>query len=172
MAAVVFLAAIPLALLLQALFGVDAETVLHFALALGCGLLCLAVSDFKTKWWIAAAGYVSTGVLAVIFLLQGVNDLTHNDALTWFALQVLGQRPESLLIDLMLLWLVGLLLTDSAGKTRIFGFATVSIAICVKIYGYGLEYLGTSLNAETPVLKILLLLPFVWFLFESCDQPG
>ncbi len=176
LAACVFLLAIPLAVVLQAVAGADAETSLHFAFAFGCASLCLAVSDLKTPWWIATAGDVSTGFLAVIFLLQGINDLAHNDALTWIALQVLGQRPESLLIDLMLLWFVGVLFTDPAtkagGKLRTWGFAVVAIAICVKMYGYVLESLGTSLNAEAPALKILLLLPFVWFLFECRKAPN
>jgi hypothetical protein len=101
--------------------------------------------------------------------------LRPGDALGWLALQVLGQRPESLLIDLMLLWFVGVLMTDPAskagGKMRIWGLAAVSMAICVKIYGYVLEYLGTSLNAEAPALKILLLLPFVWLIFECRKAP-
>jgi hypothetical protein len=46
-------------------------------------------------------------------------------------------------------------------------FAALSTAVCVRIYGYVLDYLGTSLDAEAPALKILLLLPFVWLLFES-----
>jgi hypothetical protein len=30
-----------------------------------------------------------------------------------------------------------------------------------------MAYLGTSLDAAAPSLKVLYLLPFVWFLFES-----
>jgi len=64
--------------------------------------------------------------------------------------------------------LVGsLLLIDSRGKTKILGFVVMSIVVCVKIYGYYLSFLRTSLDAEAPTLKILYLLPFVWFLFES-----
>jgi hypothetical protein len=99
--------------------------------------------------------------------LQGVALLIQNDSLTNLANQVLGQWLERWLVDLVILWFVALLLIDSQGKTRILGFVAMAIAVCVEVYSYILIYLGTSLDAEAPTLKVLLLLPFVWLLFES-----
>jgi hypothetical protein len=33
--------------------------------------------------------------------------------------------------------------------------------------GYGLQLIGTNMLAETPALRLLYLLPFVWLIFAS-----
>lgn len=154
-------------MLCQIFFGNVGETILHFAFAVGFALISFAVFDFKIPRWINWTGCVSTGILAVIFLLQGISDLLQNDSLTYLALQVLGQRLEAWLIHLFHLWCIALLLIDSRGKTRILGFAVMSVVVCLEIYSYSLAYLGTSLDAEASGLKLLYFLPFVWLLFES-----
>ena len=163
-AALVLLLAIPIALLGQAVFGIDVEITLHFLLALTAGLVTLAVFDFKLPRWITWLGSVSSGAVAAIFLLQGVNGLFPNDALFYLAHQVLGQQLESALVDGLILWFVALLLRDSQGKTRLFGFAAVSIVVCFELYRYGLAYLGAE---PAGILKLTLLLLFVWLLLES-----
>jgi hypothetical protein len=171
LAAIVFLLALPIAVLYQMLFGNGAAAVLHLAFALGSVLLSISVLDFKLPRWINWIGCVSAGALATIFLLQGVADLIENDSLTYVANQVLGQWLERLLADLVILWFVAMLLTESQEKTRILGFIAMSIAVCVEVYSYILIYLGTSLDAEAASLKVLMLLPFVWLLFESKKKP-
>jgi hypothetical protein len=171
LAAVVFLLALPMAVLCQVLFGSGSSVVVHVALALGSVLLSFSVFDFRMPRWITWVGCVSAGALAAIFLLQGVADLTQNGSLHYLAYQVLGQWPEGWLPDLVILWLVAMLLSDSRGKTRILGFVAMSIAVCLEVYSHTLSFLGTSLNAEAPTLKLLLLLPFVWLLFESTKKP-
>jgi hypothetical protein len=165
--ALVFLSAIPVALLCQMFFGIEAETIFHLACAVGFALVSFSVFDFKLPKWINRLGCLATGALAVIFLLQGLSQLIQNDLLTYFALQVLGQRLEALLVKLLLLWFVALSVFDSRGKTRILGFVVMSIVVCTEIYSYYLSYLGTSLDAEAPILKLVYLLPFVWLLLES-----
>jgi hypothetical protein len=96
--------------------------------------------------------------------LQGVSLLIQNDALTYLAYQVLGQRLEVWLVDGLIVWFVALLLMDSQGKTRILGFVAMSIIVCLEVYKYSLAYFGVA-PAES--LKLLFLLPMVWFLFES-----
>lgn len=167
LASVVFLSAIPLAVLCQMFFGIEAEIIFHFAGGVGFALISFSVFDFKIPKWINWTGCISTGALAVIFLLQGVSQLIQNDSLTYFAFQVLGQRLEARLIELLILWFAALLLFDSRGKTKISGFVVMSIVVCTEIYSFYLFYLGTSLDAEAAILKLLYLLPFVWLLFES-----
>lgn len=57
-----------------------------------------------------------------------------------------------------------MLLTDSQGWSRILGFVVMSIVVGAEVYAYGLSYLG---GAAPGSLKLLYLLTFVWFLFES-----
>src|SRR5436190_17372335 len=105
-AATAFLLALPVALLSQALFGIDAEAAFHLMCAGGFVLLALAVLDFATPRWSAWTGGLAACALAVIFLLQGVSNLVPNDSLHSLAFDVLGQQPERVLPDLLLVWFV------------------------------------------------------------------
>ena len=163
-AALVLLFGIPIALLSQVVFGIEFEIPFHFLIAIGSGLIALAVFDFKLPRWSTWLGSVSSGALAAIFLLQGVSRLIPNDALFYLAYQVLGQQLESALVDGLLLWFVALLLGDSQGKTRLFGGAALALAVGSELYRYGLAYLGAELPG---ILKLTMLLPFVWLLLES-----
>jgi hypothetical protein len=164
LAAIVFLSLLPIAVLYQMLFDHGIEIVTHLVLALGSGLISVAVFDFKVTSWITWLACISMSALAAIFLLQGLSLLVQNDALTYFAYQVLGQRLEGWLVDGLIVWFVALLFMDSQGKTRIFGVVAVSIVVCFEIYKYSLAYFGA---APTESLKLLFLLPMVWLLFES-----
>lgn len=169
--AIVLLLALPLAVMTQVVIGSGSETIVHFALAAGAALVAFSTSDFETPRWIAWIGGVSAGGLAAIFLLQGVSQLVGSDSLSTFAYQVLGNWPERLLLTLFVLWLVAMLLTASRGRTRILGFVTVAIVVCLEAYGYfGLLFLGTNTLAETPGLRALYLLPLVWLAFESGER--
>src|SRR5687767_3839447 len=164
LAAVVFLALLPIAILYQMFFDNGLEIVTHLVLATGSALIALAVFDFKVTRWITWVGCIAMSLLAAIFLLQGVALLVQNDSLSYLAFELLGQRLEVGLVDLLIFWFIAMLFMDSQGKTRILGFVTLSIIVCFEIYKYSLSYLG-----EVPAegLKLLFLLPIVWFLLES-----
>ena len=98
------------------------------------------------------------------FSATGVNRLIPNDALFYLAYQLLGGQVESALVDGLIVWFVALLFCDSQGKTRLFGVAAVSIVVCFELYRYSLVYLGAQ---PAGILKLALLLPFVWLLLES-----
>jgi hypothetical protein len=166
-AAIAFLAALPVALLCQVVFGIDAEMVLHLVCALGFMLVAFSAFDFRTPRWVRWLGCASSSALAVIYLLQGLSPLLQNDSLTFLAFPVLGQWPERALTDLLILWFVALVLIDSQGRTKILGIIVMSIVVCLEVSSNGLAFLGTSLYAEAPMLKALILLPFVWLLLES-----
>jgi hypothetical protein len=141
---------------------------MHFALASGSLLLAFAVFDFKLPRWINWIGCVAAFALGTIFLLQAVAQLVPNESLHYVAYQVLGQWPEGWLPDVVILWFVAMLVLDSQGTSRIWGFIALSIAVCFELYNHILRYLGTS---DTGSLKLLLLLPFVWLLVESTKKP-
>jgi hypothetical protein len=163
-AALVLLFALPIAVLGQAVFGIEFEITFHFLLAISSGLIALAVFDFKLPAWITWLGSLSSGGVAAIFLLQGINGLFPSDALFYLAYRVLGQQPEAALVDGLILWFVALLFGDSQGKTRLFGGAALSLAVGYELYRYGLMYLSAE---PAGILKLTMLLPFVWLLLES-----
>jgi hypothetical protein len=170
LAAIVFLLAVPVAVLCQLLFGSGSGVAVHLALGAGSALLASAVFDFKLLRWINWIGCVSAGALAAIFLLQAVALLMPNNSLTYLAYQVLGQWPEGLFPALLILWFVAMLLFDSQGKTRILGFVAMSIAVGFEVYTHTLAYLGIPIEAQSQMSRLLMLLPFVWLLFESTKK--
>jgi hypothetical protein len=164
----VLLLALPIAVLTQVLFGSGSAVAIHVALAVGCVLVSLSAFDYGTPRWLAWIGCVSAGAFAAIFLVQGASTLIGNESFSYFADEVLGFWPEKVLLSLLTIWLVGLLLTASRGKTRILGFVAMAIVVCVEAYVYfGLLFLGTNPFLETAVVKLPYLLPFVWLIFES-----
>ena len=171
LAALAFLLALPIALGSQILFGSGVGTAIHFALAAGTLLLAFAVFDFKLPRWMNWIGCVAALALGTIFLLQAVALLIPMESLHYVAYQVLGQGLEGRLPDVVLLWFVAMLLMDSQGKSRILGFVAMSIAVASEVYKYTLVYLGTPIEAQPEMLRILMLLPFVWLLFESTKKP-
>jgi hypothetical protein len=113
-------------------------------------------------------GWLAALALGTIFLLQAVAQLVPNESLHYVAYQVLGQWPEGWLPDVVILWFVAMLLIDSQGKSRSLRLVALSIAVCFELYSHILRYLGTS---DTGSLKLLMLLSFVWLLFESTKKP-
>jgi hypothetical protein len=168
LAALAFLLAVPIAFGWQILFGSGAGTMIHFVLAAGSLLLAFAVFDFELPRWMNWIGCAAALALGTIFLLQAVALLIPNESLHYFAYEVLGQWPEGWLPDVVILWFVALLVLDSQGKSRILGIVAVSIALCFELYSHILRFGGTS---DTGSLKFLMLLTFVWLLFESMKKP-
>jgi hypothetical protein len=168
LAALAFLVGIPISFGCQILFGSGAGTLIHFVLAAGSLLLAFAVLDFELPRWINWIGCAAALALGTIFLLQAVALLVPNESLHYVAYEVLGQWPEGWLPDVIILWLVAMLVLDSQGKSRIFGIVAVSIAVCLEVYSHTLRFLGTS---PTEILRLLMLLLFVWLLLESTKKP-
>ena len=171
LAALAFLLAVPIAFGCQILFGSGAGTGIHFALAAGCVLLAFCVFDFELPRWMNWAGCVAALALGTIFLLQAVALLVPMESLYYFAYGVLGQWPEGWSPDVIIVWFVAMLVLDSRDKARILGLVALSLAVCLEVYSHVLTFSGTSLTEEAGTLKLLLLLPFVWLLFESTKKP-
>ena len=168
LAAGVCLLAVPVALLFQLIVGGGAEIVLHLVLGVGCLLTAFAVFDFEPPRWLPWVGCLSIGALGATFLLQGISQLMHNDWLTYLAFQILGQRVEKLSVDVFLVWCAASVLLISRGKVKLFGIGAMALAIGSEIYSYGVRYFGSG--GVSPLLKLVLLLPFVWLLLESSKK--
>jgi hypothetical protein len=164
----VLLLALPIAVLAQVMFGGGSGIAIHLALAAGCVLVAFSAFDLGTPRWLAWVGCVSANAFAAIFLVQGASSLVGSESFSYFANEVLGFWPEKLLLSLLTIWLLGVLLTASRGRTRILGFVAMAIVVCVEAYVYFvLLFLGTNPFLETAAVKLPYLLPFVWLLFES-----
>ena len=168
LAALAFLVGIPISFGWQILFGSGAGTMIHFVLGAGALLLAFAVFDFRLPRWMNWIGCAAGLALGSIFLLQAVALLVPNESLNYVAYEMLGQWPEGWLPDVLILWFVAMLVLDSRGKTRILGIIALSIAVCTELYSHILRFGGAS---DTGSLKLLMLLPFVWLLFESTKKP-
>ena len=170
LAASVCLLAVPVALLFQLMVGSGAEIVLHLVGGVGCLLTAVAVFDFQPPRWLPWVGCLSIGAFGVTFLLQGISQLLHNDSLTYLAFQVLGQQLESWSVDVFLLWGCAAVLLTGQGKAKVFGICAMAVAVCAEIYSNGVRYLGSGAGGVSPLLKLTLLLPFVWLLLESSKK--
>jgi hypothetical protein len=168
LAALCFLVGIPISFGWQILFGSGAGTMIHFFLAAGTLLLAFAVFDFRLPRWVNWVGCAAGLALGTIFLLQAVALLVPMESLNYFAYEVLGQWPEGWLPDVIILWFVAMLVLDSRGKSRILGIVAVSVAVCFELYSHILRYGGDS---PAQILRLLMLLLFVWLLFESIKKP-
>jgi hypothetical protein len=136
---------------------------------MGTGFVIFATSvfDFGLPLWVNIIGAAAAGAFGVIFLLQGVSDLTHLEGLRYVAFDVLGHQVERLLPDVVYLWFVALLLGSSQGKSRILGWVVMLIVVGLEIAAL----VSFLLDAPMPkVALVSLLLPFVWLLFESAKR--
>jgi hypothetical protein len=155
---------VPFAFLTAIIFGDGAEAVIHIALGASFLLIALSVFDLGLPAWFNLAAGPAIGMLALIFLLQGVSDLTRAPALRHFAFDLVGQRLEKLLGYAFLLWCLGVLWRSSSGWTRVFGALVFALIVGVELYGLWTNAGG----GEAPgVLKLLYLPLFLWLLLES-----
>lgn len=169
-ASLVFLLALPLTALCEALFGTGTGPVIHGALALGSALMAFAVFDFDTPKWATWVTSASVGVLAGVFFLQGLSELIPNAALAELAYHLLGQWLEGGLVELFMAWCVLVWVVDAQVRAKTLGIVAMATVASVRVYSHVLAYQGTSLDAQAPMLKVLWLLPFVWLLFESMQK--
>jgi hypothetical protein len=141
----------------------SAELVLHLVVGAGCVLLAFAMFDFGLPRLVNWIGAAAAGAFGAIFLLQALSQVVQNEALTYIAFDVLGQQIEKILPYVILIWFVALLLDGSRGKSRILGFAVLSIVIGVELVSIVGPLVGVSVESQ----KLLFLLPFVWMAVES-----
>jgi hypothetical protein len=144
LAAAMLLLALPLAVLTQIILGTGSETVVHLVGAVGFVLLALSFFDFALPRWVALAGGAAAAGLAAIFALQGLASLLPESALHGFAFQVLGNLPERICINALVVCLFAVCVLDSQGRTRIFGVLSLLAVAAVELYRIVLLTSGSS----------------------------
>jgi len=102
----------------------------------------------------------------VIFLLQSLTELTQNESLRSVAYGALGQWPEGILGDLVVVWFLGPLLLASRGRTRRVGLLVLPIVIVLTLIK---QIPGVAIGDAVPAI-VLLLVAFAWFLFASVQS--
>jgi hypothetical protein len=145
----------------QVRFGTGSETVVHAVGASGFALLALSFLDFALPRRVAAAGFAAAGALGAIFALQGLSAAIPDEALNDVAYALLGDLPERIAIDVLLLCLLALCLFESRGATRVLGLLTLLALAAAEAYRITPLVSGAS---ESAGLRLVCLLPFVWLL--------
>jgi hypothetical protein len=148
------------------LVGAGGDTIIHFGMGAGFIIFATSVFDFGLPRWVNILGSAAAGVFGAIFVMQGVTDLTQLEGLRYVSFDLLGGPVERLLPDVVYLWFVALLLLGSHGKTRILGWVVMVIVVGLEIATLVTFLLGAPLEG----VKFVLLLPFVWLLFESAKR--
>ena len=69
-----------------------------------------------------------------------------------------------------MVWCSATVLLMSRGKAKLFGIGVMALAVGAEIYSYGVRYFGSGAGGVSPLLKLTLLLPFVWLLLESSKK--
>jgi hypothetical protein len=156
----------PAAIAVALLFGSGGDTVIHFVMGGGFVIFATSVFDFDVPRWVNVTGAAAAGAFGAIFLLQGISDVTHLEGVRYVAFDVLGHQVERLLPDIVFLWFVALLLCASWGRSRILGWAVMLIVVGIEIASLVGVLLGVSLATGL----VVILLSFVWLLFESAKQ--
>jgi hypothetical protein len=166
--AVAILLSYPAAIAVELIFGGGGPTVIHFVAGTGFLVFATSVFDFGLPGWVSMIGAVAAGSFGAIFVVQGIVDLTHSETLQYIAFDLLGHHVERLLPDVVYLWFVALLLIASTGKSRVLGWVIMLTVV-------GLEAATLTsllLGMPIPSVKLVLLLPFVWLLFEGAERRG
>lgn len=119
------------------LFGGGAETVIHVVMGTGFVVFALSVFDVALPRCINVVAAVAAATSGAIFLMQGVSDLTHVEALRYVAFDVMG-----------------------------IGWAVMLVVVGLEVAAFVTLLLGAPMGS----VKFLILLPFVWLLFESAKR--
>jgi hypothetical protein len=165
--ALVLLLALPITIVYQMLFPVGAEVVIHIALALGTFVIGLSVFDFETPSWLKSVTCVAASALAFIFLAQGLAELTQNETLKNIAYsREIGAWGETITMTVLMGWFIAVALTHGRGPTMILG--VLSSALIVGLGGWSLLFAPPSGTPQE--MRLLFLLPIVWFLFVSARR--
>jgi hypothetical protein len=158
------LLALPITIVYQMFFPVGAEVVIHLALAVGTLLIGLSVFDFETPSWLNSVTCVAASTLAIIFLGQGLAELTQNETLKNIAYsREIGAWGEMITITTVMGWFIMVALTQGRGPTMLLGILSSSLIVAIGLW----SILFAPPTGTPQEMRLLFLLPIAWFLFVS-----
>jgi hypothetical protein len=163
--ALAVLLAVPMEVVGQ-LLGVREGILVHVFLGIGTLLVGYGAFQFGLPRWLAWAGFLVATALALIFLLQALTELTMSESLRALGYGILGQWPEGLLGQLIVLWFLAPLALVSRGRTRLLGMFILPSVIALALLR---SLPGAPLGGGVPAI-LLLLIAYTWFLFASAQS--
>jgi hypothetical protein len=163
--ALAVLLAVPMEVLGQ-LLGVREGILVHVFLGIGTLLVAYAAFQFGLPRWLAWAGFLVATALALIFLLQALTELTMSESLRGLGYGILGQWPEGMLGELIMLWFLAPLGLASRGRTRRLGVLILPSVIALALLR---SLPGLPLGGGVPAI-LLLLIAYTWILFASAQS--
>lgn len=128
-----------------------------------------AVFDFSSPRWLPWVGCLSMAALGPHFCCKASVSCCSGVA-TYLAFRILGQQFEAWAVDVFLVWCCAAVLLTSHGKMRLFGIGVMALAVGAEIYSYVVRYSGSGAAGVSPLLKLVLLLPFVWLLLKAARR--
>jgi hypothetical protein len=162
--ALVLLLALPVTIAFDLVFPGSAGVVIHALLATGTLLIALSVFDFATPTWLTWTALAAASILAAVFFIQGVTELTQNEWLRSVAYsQELGGWGEALTVSVVMAWFIAVARAHCRGIMMVFGVLSAAGMIGLSAWG-----VLASASGGTPAgMRLLFLLPIAWFLFVS-----
>ncbi len=168
--AIVLILGVPLALGSAIAFnGAGASEIIHIALAASFFLFAFAVFDFRLAPWLRWALAAGSAVLAAIFLMQAVAELTHSSEIGSVAYGVLGQSLEKWLGYLFIVWCAVICVIHATGILRIAGLLALALVVGAEVYGFVVQAGG---EAPSQALKFLYLPLIAWVGVLSMSRPA
>ena len=158
------LLALPFTIAFDMLFTGHAEVVIHMLLATGTLFIALSVFDFATPKWMTLTAFAAACVLAGIFFMQGLAELTQNEMFKSVAYSpALGGWGEALSVSMVMAWFIAVARAHCRGVAMLFGVASAATIIGLSAWGV----LAAASGGTPAWLRLVFLLPIAWFLFVS-----
>jgi len=160
--ALALLLAVPITIAAQIVAPDSGQVVIHIGLCIGTLLIALSVFDFATPRGLAWAACVAAMAIGAIFFTQALALITQNETLMSLAYgrEVSGWGET---ITILMLWFMVLATTLGRGVTTWLGVLSAALVIALLFW---VMLVGPP-EGTPEALRLLLLLPFVWYLFVS-----
>jgi hypothetical protein len=162
--ALALLLALPITIAAQIVAPDSGQVVIHIVLCIGALLIALSVFDFATPHGLAWAACGAGLAIGAIFFTQALAPITQNETLMSlsYGREVSGWG-ETITITILMLWFMVLATTLGRGVTTWLGVLSAALVIGLLFW---VMLVGPP-EGTPEALRLLLLLPFAWYLFVS-----
>jgi hypothetical protein len=161
--ALALLLAVPITIAAQIVAPDSGQVVIHIALCIGALLIALSVFDFATPRGLAWAACGAAMAMGAIYFTQALAPITQNETLMSLAYGGVDAWAETIMVSIFMLWFMVLATTLGRGVTTWLGVLSAALVVGLLIW---VMVVGPP-EGTPQALQLLLLLPFVWYLFVS-----